>query len=73
MNNQLYQNYGSKIEFYGSEISEDNISAPPQKDERKFLFLVTLPGVKKRLSLVPNILITLTATGTKHSLLIGLE
>ena len=52
---QLYQNSGSKIEFHGSEISVDKISAPPHEDERKHSFLVRSSSVEKRLSLVPNI------------------
>ena len=55
-NYQIYQNSGSKIEFYGSEFSVDKISGPPHKDE-KTLFLVTYPSVEKRLSLVSNILL----------------
>ena len=57
----MYQNSGSKIKVYGSKISVDKIS-----DERKQSFLLTLPSVEKRLSLVLNIFITLTATATKH-------
>ena len=67
----MYQNSGSKIEFYGSEFSVDKISSPPpppppHKDEGKHSFLVTSPSVQKQLSLMPNIFITLSATATKH-------
>ena len=35
----------STIEFYGSEISVDKVSAPPREDKRNHSFLVTLPSV----------------------------
>ena len=43
-----------------------NFRLSPHKDERKHSSLVTSRSVKKQLSLVPIIFITLKATATKH-------
>ena len=48
------------------ESLQTKLQLPPHKDERKHSFLVTSSGVEKRLSLVRNIFITLTATAIKH-------
>ena len=64
---QLYQNTGSKIEFSWSEISvKQNFSSPLLKMRENIHYLLTSPSVEKRLPLLPNIRITLTATATWH-------
>ena len=57
----------AKLNSMGLNYLYTKFQLPSHKDERKHSFLVTLPGVEKRLSLVPNIFITLTATATKHN------
>ena len=47
-------------------MSVDKISAPPHKDGRKHLFLVTSASVEKWLSFMQNIVITLTAAAREH-------
>ena len=56
----------AKSNFMGLKFLWTKFQLPPKKDERKHSFLLTLPSAEKRLSLVPNIFITLAATTTNH-------
>ena len=56
----------AKSNYMGLKSLYTKFQLSPDKDERKHLFLVTSPSVEKQLSLVPNIVISLAATATKH-------
>ena len=56
----------AKSNSMGMKSMYTKFQLPSRRDERKHSFLVTSPSVEKRLPLVPNTVITLTATVTKH-------
>ena len=63
----------AKSNSVGLKCLLTNFQLARRNDERKHSFLVTSPSVGKRLTLVPNIFINLTATSTKHQFLINLK